>query len=331
MPEPLICEITRGSMVESRHRVHAVVVTEGGIAETWGDPSLMMYPRSAIKFVQALPFIESGAADAVHAGKAELALSAASHSGEHKHVDTVGAWLERMGMSAETLRCGAHLPFGEAAMHDFLRHNETPTRVHNNCSGKHAGFLATAQHLGESLDDYLEIEHPVQKRLFDLVCELTGETLEGTGRGIDGCGIPVFGMTLEGLARAAQKMAAPKGLGAVRTKAIERLLDAVTSEPFFVAGTDRFDTDLMTAAKGRIATKTGAEGVHFAVDRKTGTGIALKAEDGAKRASDATMGQLLVHLGLLEDSGAAILKPHLSPVILNAAGETAGGIRVRFP
>ncbi len=331
MREPLICEITRGTMVESRHRVHAVVVTEGGVAETWGDPSLMFYPRSAIKFVQALPFIESGAADKVHAGQAELALSAASHSGECRHVNTVGAWLERMGMNADTLRCGAHLPFGEAAMQEFLRRDEIPNRVHNNCSGKHAGFLATAQHLGESLDDYLEIEHPVQKRLFDLVCELTGETLEGTGRGIDGCGMPVYGMTLEGLGRAAQKMAAPKGLGTVRKGAIERLLDAVTAEPFYVAGTGRVDTDLMTAAKGRIATKTGAEGVHFAVDRKTGTGIALKAEDGAKRASDAAIVQLLVHLGLLEDTGASILKPHLSPVILNAAGEVAGGVRVRFP
>jgi len=331
MPEPLICEITRGTMVESRHRVHAVVVTEGGVAETWGDPGLMHYPRSAIKFIQALPFIESGAADAVKAGPAELALSAASHSGEHKHTATITAWLERMGMSADTLRCGAHLPFGDAAMHDFLRNGETMTRVHNNCSGKHAGFLATAQHLGENLDDYLEVDHPVQTRLFDLLSELSGETLDGTGRGIDGCGIPVYGMTLEGLARAAQKLAAPKGMGTVRTKAIERLLDAVTSHSFYVAGTGRFDTDFMAASKGRVATKIGAEGVHFAVDRKTGTGIALKAEDGAKRASDAAMGQLLIRMGMYEDTGDASMKRHLSPVILNAAGEEAGGVRIRFP
>lgn len=331
MNEPLICEITRGTMVESRHRVHAVVMGPGGVHGQWGDPALMLYPRSAIKFLQALPLVESGAADKVGADERELALSAASHSGAPDHVAAVRAWLERMGLGEGNLGCGPHLPYDEEAAHDLIRSGGAPCRLHNNCSGKHTGFLATARHLGEDLDGYLDIAHPVQTRLYDILGEFSGESLSGTGRGIDGCGIPVYGMTLEGLARAVQRLARPDGVGAVRAAAIERMLNAITTHPYFVAGRARFDTDVMIAGKGRLATKSGAEGVHIALDRKTGIGVALKTEDGSKRAADMAMGWLLTHLGLLEDTGDAAVKAHLAPVIPNAAGDAVGTIRMHAP
>lgn len=326
--DPLIVEVTRGTMVESVHRVHAMIVDASGAVECWGDPDLMFYPRSAIKFMQALPLIESGAADAYDLSGPEMALSAASHSSAPEHVDTVKAWMTRLGLDESHLGCGAHLPYDEHAAHDMLRAGESPTRMHNNCSGKHSGFLSTAMHLGEPLEGYLDPDHPIQKRLYDILSDFAGESLEGTGRGIDGCGIPVYGMTLSGLARAAQRMAAPRDVSEDRGRAIERILSAATANAYFVAGRGRFDTDVMNALNGTVATKGGAEGVHVAVIPDKGVGIGLKTEDGNRRGGDVAMGWLLDRLGMIDDAARIAIKDHLAPRITNAAGDDAGTARV---
>lgn len=328
MSDPMICEVSRGTMVESRHRVHAMVFDVSGPVRTWGDPDLMFYPRSAIKFMQSLPLIESGAADAQALSDADLALASASHSGTRTHVDAVAAWLQRLGLDETHLGCGPHLPYDTASAHDLIRAGKEPTRLNNNCSGKHTGFLTTALHLGETTAGYLDPDHPVQRRLYDILVTLGGQDLADTGRGVDGCGIPVYGMTLSALACAAQKMADPSGLGETRGKAAKRVLDAVMAEPFMVGGPDRFDTDVMRVLSGKAATKGGAEGVHIAILPGKGLGIALKAEDGEKRAADVAMGHLLIEAGVISHDDSRKLTRHLQPTIHNAAGDAVGTIRV---
>jgi L-asparaginase II len=328
MNAPLICEVTRGTMVESRHSVHALICDSGGVRAAWGEADLMFYPRSAIKFMQALPLVESGAAEALKVSEAELALASASHSGEPTHVEQVAAWLQRLGLGADDLGCGAHMPYDDQSAEEIIRAGTRATRLHNNCSGKHTGFLATARHLGEAERGYLQSDHPVQRRLYDILTEFGEEDLGGTGRGVDGCGIPVYGMTLLALARSAQKMSAPGGFAASRRDAIGRILAAVRAYPYLVAGRGRFDTDVMRAAEGGLATKGGAEGVHVAILPDQGLGIALKAEDGNKRAAEAAMGWLLTQLGVISQSAARDLEAHLRPVIRNAAGEAVGSLRI---
>lgn len=326
--DTLKCEVTRGTMVESVHRVHAIAMDPSGVIRKWGDPELMMYPRSAIKYIQGIPLVELGAADAWKISGEETALACASHSGERTHVEAVTKWLGRMDLDESNLACGAHLPYNEPYAHEMIARGEKPTRLNNNCSGKHAGFLCTAKHLGEPTDGYLDPDHPVQRRLHDLLVEFGGEDLEGTGRGVDGCGIPVYGMTLGALARAVQKMAAPTGVSDARGQAIQRILSAGMAHPYMVAGQGRFDTDAMQVLNGLVATKAGAEGVHIAIVPSKGLGIALKVEDGSKRAADVAMGWLLDQFGFLDDTARQAIDRHLNPVIPNAAGDHVGMIRI---
>ena len=278
--------------------------------------------------MQGLPLVESGAADAHHVADNELALACASHSGTAEHVTTVAGWLERLGLGVDHLGCGAHLPYDINAAHDIVRAGDEPTRLNNNCSGKHAGFLTTALHLNEPTAGYLEPDHPVQKRMFDILERFGEESLADTGRGHDGCGIPVYGMTLRALSKAAQKMSEPKDLGETRGDAATRIIKAVTTHPYMVGGPGRFDTDVMTALGGTVATKGGAEGVHIAIVPSKGLGIALKTEDGEKRAGDIAMGWLLMEAGLIPSSVEATLAPHLRPILRNAGGDAVGTIKV---
>ncbi|MBO6948007.1 MAG: asparaginase [Rhodospirillales bacterium] len=329
MSDPLICEVVRGTMVESRHRVHAMVCDATGPVQTWGDPDLMFYPRSAIKFMQSLPLIESGAADAHGISTKELALASASHSGTRTHVDAVAAWLARIGLNPDHLGCGPHLPYHEASAHELIHAGSAPTRLNNNCSGKHTGFLTTALHLHEPVEGYLDSAHPVQKRLYDILTLLGGQDLADTGRGVDGCGIPTYGMTLTALATAAQKFADPNGLGEARAKAAQRILAAAMAEPFMIAGPGRFDTDIMGALAGRVATKGGAEGVHIAIIPEKGLGIALKTEDGERRAGDVAMCKLLIDAGVISGDASKQLQAHIRPDVTNAAGDTVGYLRIK--
>jgi L-asparaginase II len=326
--DPLICDVTRGTMVESRHRVHAMICDSSGPLKTWGDPDLMFYPRSAIKFMQGLPLVESGAANAHSIAENELALACASHSGTAEHVTTVANWLQRLGLGVDNLGCGAHLPYDIKAAHDIVRAGAEPTRLNNNCSGKHAGFLTTALHLNEPIEGYLDPDHPVQKRLFDILERFGDESLADTGRGQDGCGIPVYGMTLRALAKAAQKMSEPKGFGESRGDAATRIIKAVTTHPYMVGGPGRFDTDVMTALGGTVATKGGAEGVHVAIVPGKGLGIALKTEDGEKRAGDIAMGWLLMEADLIPTSAQEAITAHMKPTLRNAAGDAVGTIKI---
>lgn len=323
---PVLIEATRGGMVESRHRGAAVVVdAQGRTVAAWGDVEALIYPRSAIKPIQALPLVESGAADRYKVGAEEIALACASHGGEPAHVDRVTAWLSRNEFSERDLECGAHMPSEADSSADLIRARRPATSVHNNCSGKHAGMLLTARHLGEPTRGYIDIGHPVQRRLRMLLADLGGCELERVPSGIDGCGIPVYAMPLKSLALAMARLADPETLPGARADAAKRVVQAMTAHPYLVAGRGRFDTDIMTAAKGAVAVKGGAEGVHAAILPALKLGVALKIDDGgAGRASSVAMAALLARLKALPEDR---LSDWLERPVLNVAGRRVGAIR----
>ena len=282
---PLI-EFWRGEMLESQHHGFAVVCDlSGQVVEAWGNPDLQMFPRSACKMIQALPLIESGAADAAGLTTQQLALSCASHQGSAIHTTRVTDWLTGLGLADDDLRCGSHEPYDTALRDDMLIRAETPCQVHNNCSGKHAGFLTLNRHLGGHAD-YVEVDHPVQQACLEATERVTG--VASAGYGIDGCSAPNFVTTMTGLARAMALFA-----GAADQSAAGRLRDAMRQHPELVAGEGKACTELMRALDHKVAIKTGAEGVYTAMLPDQGLGIALKIEDGATRASEAAIVVLL--------------------------------------
>lgn len=326
---PVLVEVTRGEMVESRHRAAvAVVDTEGRVVMSVGDLDHRVYARSAIKPLQALALVESGAADAFDLGPAEIALACASHSGEPCHVALVRDWLNRIGCSLDDLECGGHLPSNAAAAAKLLASGGVPERVHDNCSGKHAGFLSVARHRGWATAGYVRYEHPVQQMLLGILEQMTGLDLGEAPRGIDGCGIPQIGIPLGNLALAMARFADPSDQPERRQAACARIRAAMAAEPFLVAGSGRFCTAVMSATGERALIKTGAEGVYCGALPEAGLGIALKVDDGAGRAASVIMGRVLVRLGILSEQERARLSGLLQPPVANRNGREVGRIRV---
>ena len=328
---PVLAEVVRGGMVESRHHATvAVVDAHGGIVRAWGDVALPVYGRSAIKPLLAIPLVESGAADRFKLADAEIALATASHNSEPRHVETVTSWLHRIGLGVEDLECGPHYPSHEPTMRALVQSRQQPTRAHNNCSGKHTGFLTTAVHLGDKTKGYIQYEHPVQQRLLGILEQMSGCELGNVPRGIDGCGIPVIAIPIANTAFAMAQMADPHHLGDERAAACRRILKAMMADPFMVAGTDRFCTTIMTAVPGKAAIKVGAEGVYCGALPEHGLGICIKVTDGASRAAEVVMGQVLRHLGVIDDATEEKLRPSLTPVVKNWAGTPTGQVRPAF-
>jgi L-asparaginase II len=322
---PLLVEVTRGAMVESRHRAaFAVADTDGRIVMSAGDFERPVYARSAIKPLQALPLLESGAADAYALSHAEIALACASHSGEARHVETVLAWLKRIDCTVADLECGTHLPGNDTAMEALLRGQQNATPAHNNCSGKHTGFLTLVRHLGIKTKGYITFQHAVQQRILGVLETMTGLDLGAAPRGIDGCGIPVIAIPLGNLALAFARLTDPRDQPEARQAACERVCAAMAAEPFMVAGSGRYCTRVITATGGEALIKTGAEGVYCGALPKSGLGIAVKVDDGAGRAAEVLMGHLLHRLGILDDSHAELL----TQPVHNRAGVRVGEVRI---
>lgn len=327
---PIAVEVTRGGMTESRHAVHcAVFDAEGREVERFGDIEAAVYPRSAIKPMQALPLIETGAAEACGASGAEIALACASHNGEPRHTEAAAAWLARLGLDEGALECGVHPPMGAGAAAALLRTGRTPGPLHNNCSGKHTGFLAVAGHLGEDVRGYINPDHPAQRRVRAAIEALCGVDLHDAPEGVDGCGIPVIGLPLGAFAAGLARMAAPGALAPVRAEAARRIVSAMAAAPEMVGGDGRFDTEVTAAGAHAFICKTGAEGVHAAILPGRGLGVAVKAEDGAKRAAETAMAALLLRHADVEDGGEAhkVLTARAETVIHNVAGLAVGVIR----
>lgn len=286
MTDPILIEVTRGALIESWHRgAVAVASPTGALALRLGDVDRPVYPRSAIKALQALPLLETGAADRFGYGSAEIALACGSHAGTERHTSLAAAMLERAGLQPDALGCGAHAPLGVSAANALIASRREPTQLHNNCSGKHAGMLATAVHLGEATKGYCDPAHPVQRRIHRALSEMTGLPLGADVQGIDGCSVPNWAMPLTVLARTFARLATGAGLEAPRRQAIERILDACWEHPELVAGKSRADTVVMRALPRQVFMKTGAEGVYCGAFPELGLGFAIKIEDGAKRAA----------------------------------------------
>lgn len=328
-PDPLVVEVARGALVESRHVVHAVVSdAAGAIVAAWGDTAGWVYARSAIKPLQAVPLVESGAADAFGLSDAELALACASHNGEPAHVAAVEAWLARIGLSPADLACGTHLPIHEPSAHALLRAGTAPGPQHNNCSGKHTGVLTTAVHLGEPTGGYIRPKHPAQQRIVAVLEAFTGIALCDAPRGVDGCGFPQLGLPLAALATGMARLADPGALRPERRAAVARINAAVAAEPFMIAGTGRFCTAVVEATRGRVLAKAGAEGVYTAWWPDAGLGVALKVADGAARPRNLALAAMLRHLGALDEAAWQALLPAMGTVVRNHAGDAVGELRV---
>ncbi len=299
MADPVdLVELWRGPFLESVHRGHAVICDDSGqIVQAWGDPAAVVLPRSSSKMIQALPLITSGAA-AVHGlGPQHFALACASHNAAAIHVDAVQAWLDQLGKGDDDFRCGPQEPRDIALRDELIRAGQSPCRIHNNCSGKHAGFLTLADHLGAG-PDYVDPDHPVQQAVKTAFEEVTGEPTPGFG--VDGCSAPNFATSLHGMARAMAFFAAPPPKAGSQGCAAAALRDAMIAHPDLVAGEGRACTELMRACDGRVALKTGAEAFFIAIIPEKKMGVALKIVDGGTRAAECAIAAILIRLGVLD-------------------------------
>ncbi len=322
-----LVEVWRGDILESRHRGHAVICgPTGEIEEAWGDPDAVILPRSSCKMLQALPLVESGAADAHGLTTEQLALSCASHQGAEIHSDRVTAWLAQLGLTDDDLRCGPEEPRDIPARDALIRAGDSPCQYHNNCSGKHAGFLTLAAHLGAG-PDYIELDHPVQSAVKSAFEEITG--LPSPGYGIDGCSAPNHATTVHGLARAMSRFATASEDGtSVRQRAAARLTRAMALHPELVAGETRACTNFMRAMGGRSAVKTGAEAVFVAILPDMQKGIAVKIEDGTTRAAEAVIAALLTRVGALDPEN-PVAKSYTDAPLKNRRGIVAAHVRAK--
>ena len=318
-----LIEVTRGGRVESVHRGHIAICDGAGrIVEAWGAPETVVFPRSSCKMIQALPLIESGAADAFGLGSEQLALACASHSGAPYQTGPIGKWLAELGLTDDAYRCGKQAPDDDETNRAMIRAGEAPCRIHHTCSGKHTGFLTLARHLGAG-PEYNDPDHPVQTAFLQTFEELTDEKSEGFG--IDGCSAPNFTTSLQGLARAAATFATARQRGDSRSKAQTRIIEAMMAHPHLVSGHGTSCTELMRLAQGKAAIKRGADGMYVAILPDLGLGIAIKMSDGADRGRNAVIANLLDRFGVLPKGAAA--EHWTAPPVYNADGIETGQIR----
>jgi L-asparaginase II len=326
MSNPVLVELVRGPLVESGHRgAFAVLDADGKTVLMAGDVERPVFPRSAVKALQALVLVESGAAERYGLGDEELAVACASHGGEPGHVAVVGRMLERAGLDVSALRCGAHWPLHQPSAQALARSGSAASALHNNCSGKHAGFLCAAGALGAAPGAYVEPAHPVQREVRAMLADMTGAALER--RAVDGCSVPTWAMSLRDLALGFARFGAGQRLSPARAKAAARLREACAAKPWHVAGTGRFCTELMQAAGMRAFVKTGAEGMFCGALPERGLGFAIKCDDGAGRAAEVIAAALIARFMSLSGAERILLDRFRRPTLRNWNGIVVGELR----
>jgi L-asparaginase II len=319
MQSEIMIHVIRGNTVESIHRGHAAVIrNQGKLIGHVGNPGYETYIRSTAKPLQAITVIESGAADRFGFTPAEIALMCASHNGENQHVAGVRSMLAKIGLDEASLQCGIHDPYDAASAMEIRQAGLSPTRLHNNCSGKHAGMLALAVHRGDSIEGYTSKEHPVQQSMLSSISAMADYPQERISIGVDGCGVPVFVLPLHRLAMAYSRMAG------TTQAAASTIIQAIASHSYELAGRGRFDTRLAQATSGRIIGKMGAEGMYAAVHREEGTGMAIKIEDGSSRALYPAVMEIMIQLEWLRPEEKRELASFHCPLLHNRAGDPVG-------
>ncbi len=328
MSAQLLAQVIRGETVESVHTGHLCVVDgEGNMLHSLGDPTTVTFFRSAAKPFQAIPFITSGAADAYSFTEEEIALACASHSGESQHLRVAGQMLDKAGLTIDDLRCGAHAPFNEAESQRLLRAGYKPTQLHNNCSGKHAAMLAFAKHIGADSKTYLSPDNRIQKRILKCIADFTEMSEDKIALGIDGCAAPNFAVPISAMAKSFINLISPAKFPDATQAACHRIVTTMMNHPELIGGSERLDTMLMQAARGKIISKVGADGVWLCgvlpSERwPTGLGIALKVADGDDmRARPVVAVEILRQLGILSRDDLTDLSPM---PIKNRRGEVVG-------
>ena len=338
LAEPLV-QVKRGAITESRHRGHVVVIEpDGNAIATLGAPQNVTFLRSSAKPFQALPLLLSGAAERYEFTDREVALACGSHNGEKIHTELAASMLRKIGLGPEALKCGAHEPYGTEAAIELRERGEEPTALHNNCSGKHAGMLAVASHLGAPIENYDRPENPVQKMIADVVSRFSDVAVIDLAVGVDGCGAPIFGITVKAMALAyARLVAPPAGFDKETRDACDRVVRVMSAYPELIGGTsDRLDTEIMRAAPGRIISKVGAEGVYTAgikpcEEWPNGFGLAIKIEDGDdKRARPTVVIESLRQLGVLRDESLEAVAKYAFFPVRNRRGDVVGEISASF-
>jgi L-asparaginase II len=330
MSKPIL--VYRGEYLESTHDVHiAVVNNEGKLLYSYGNPKRLTFPRSSMKPFQAVPLVETGAADYFHYSPAELSLSCASHSGEQIHREAVLHILGKIGLDENALQCGTHIPRDLESYKRLLRDGKDLTPVFSNCSGKHSGMLATAVYMKEDVFTYREIQHPLQQRILEGIEDVCNISKEEIQMSVDGCGVPVHQLPLSHAALGFARLAKANGaLTPTRASSLERIRNAMIQHPDMVGGTDRFDTDLMKIYNGRVVAKAGAEAVQCIGLVEEGVGIAIKVEDGGARATSVAAMEVLKQLGFGDAKIFEVLKDYVIAPVLNARNDRIGVIKAGF-
>lgn len=324
---PLSVQVTRGGIVESEHSIKAVIVSSTGeVMASWGDVEALVYPRSTIKAMQVLAFIEMGGAEQFAFTDEEIAICCASHNGETEHVNTVQSMLDKLVLSESDFECGCHWPMRVEAGYALAGEGRKPNQLHNNCSGKHAGMLGLAKLLGVPSQGYIDIDHPVQQKISNTMAEMCEYDYSSAPWSPDGCSAPTWAMPLTNLALAFAKFASLENLSEERQKACKTLYDAVVKHPFMVAGTDRYCTDMMRILQKRVFLKVGAEGVYIAAIPELKLAIALKCEDGAVRAAESVMTALLDHVGITSFVAEDVMQKYRSVILKNWEQRITGTI-----
>jgi L-asparaginase II len=326
-----LVNVTRGNLIESVHHGHiAVVDAKGNLLYYAGNPSEVVFARSSMKPIQTIPVVETGAAEHYEFSDADLSLCCASHNGEKMHTERALSILARAGLTETYLKCGTHPPRREERYIELIQKGTEIGPIYNNCSGKHAGMLVTAKHMNEQLENYYNLDHPVQQRLLSAVSEMTEYPKEKIEIGIDGCGVPVHGLPLERIAYGYARLANPEALPEKRREAVKQVTKAMVNAPEMVGGTERFCSDFMRVGEGRFIGKVGAEAVYTIGDLETGLGIAIKIEDGNSRAVYPVAVEVLKQLDLLTENQIEKLKNHYRPQLRNARKEVIGELVADF-
>jgi L-asparaginase II len=323
-----VVEVVRGAVVESVHRVSAAVMGADGTLRAWaGNPDLVTFLRSAAKPIQALPLVDDGAVERFGLTGEELALSCGSHSGTARHTGLASGMLAKLGLDGASLACGPHPPIDAATVRDLAEAGLEPQRVHNNCSGKHAGMMALARARGWEPAGYERMEHPVQGRMLAEVARWAGLPQEAIALGTDGCGVVCFGLPVRNMALAYARVAAAARAG---ERAPSAVVDAMTAHPDLVAGEGRICTELMRRTAGRIFAKIGAEGVYCVGVPGAELGIGIKVEDGNTRAVPPAILSVLRELDLISEDDFGALHDQAYPELVNTRGEVVGQLRPRI-
>jgi L-asparaginase II len=333
-----LIEVTRGPIVESVHYGVIAVAGAGGDLLAWaGNPGTVAYYRSASKPIQAVPLVESGAADHFGLTPREIAVICGSHGGEDIHVETVMSILDKIGLRPDALACGIHIPYDKDTARAMQDRGEHPTVLHNNCSGKHAGMLALAKYQGLPVGGYETARHPVQALLLETVAQFAGLGPDQVHVGVDGCGVSTFAMGIHRMAVSFARLAQPDFWPEPRRSALQRITAAMVEYPEMVAAREgRLDTDIMRAAGGSLVAKAGAEGVYCVAGLASGDlpslGFAMKLLDGDPqgRARNPAVVEGLRQAGLLDEDALGRLERYWMEEVRNRPGDVVGMVRPAF-